>query len=160
MRVIGVDPGQKGGLAFLSDIVSAYPMPLAGKELDISEITDLILSYPEISLAVVEKCHAMPGQGTVSMFKFGKSYGTLLGILGALKIPTKLVTPQAWKKVILAGTKKDKDAAIVYVRMRYPDFNLILPRCRKPHDGMADAICIAEYGRSLNGNNSNLFHMP
>ena len=147
MTIIGFDPGAKGGLAFLSDVVSAYPMPLAGKELDIPEITDLILSYPEISLAVVEKCHAMPGQGTVSMFNFGKGYGTLLGILGALKIPTILVIPQAWKKVILAGTKKDKDAAIEYVRMKYPDFPVILPRCRKPHDGICDAICLAEYGK-------------
>ena len=79
-----------------------------------------------------------------------KGYGILLGILGALKISTVRVTPQAWKKAILAGTKKDKDAAIEYVNMKYPDFELILPRCRKPHDGMADAICIAEYGRILN----------
>ncbi len=152
MTIIGIDPGQKGGLAFLSGVVSAYPMPLAGKELDIVAITDLFYSVQHSgwewpSLAVIEKCHAMPGQGTVSMFKFGKGYGTLLGILGALKIPTMLVTPQAWKKVVLAGTKKDKDAAIEYVRMKYPDFNLILPRCRKPHDGMADAICLAEYGQ-------------
>ena len=145
--ILGIDPGQKGGLAFLSERVSAYPMLLAGKELDIPGITDLILSYPEISLAVVEKVHSFPGQGVSSVFKFGKGYGTLLGILGALKIPTILVTPQAWKKVILAGSKKDKDAAIEYVRMKYPDFELIMPRCRKPHDGCADAICLAEYGQ-------------
>ena len=148
MRIIGLDPGQKGGIAFLSDkgLIDAFPMLLAGKELDIPGITDLILSYPKFDLAVVEKVHTMPKQGIVSSGKFMKGYGTLLGILGALKIPTILVTPQAWKKVILAGTKKDKDAAIEYVRMKYPDFNLILPRCRKPHDGLADSICVSEYG--------------
>ena len=147
MIIIGIDPGAKGGIAFLSKdkLLDAMKMPIAGKQLDITAIAHTI-SYFDVKLAVVEKVHAMPGQGVTSMFKFGKSYGTLLGILGTLKIPTKLVTPQAWKKLILAGTKKDKDAAIEYVRMRYPDFPIILPRCRKPHDGICDAICIAEYG--------------
>ena len=148
MIILGIDPGQKGGLAFISrGVIAAYSMLLAGKELDIPGITDLILSYPVISLAVVEKAHTMPKQGVVSSGKFMKGYGILLGILGALKISTVRVTPQAWKKAILAGTKKDKDAAIEYVRMKHPGFELIPPRCRKPHNGMADAICIAEYGR-------------
>jgi len=147
MTIIGIDPGAKGGIAFLSpDKLDAIVMPMAGKELDISTIVNTI-SYFDVELAVVEKCHTRPEQGVVSSGKFMKGYGVLLGILGALKISTMLVTHQAWKKVILAGTAKDKDAAIAYVNMKYPNFKLILPRCRKPHDGMADAICIAEYGR-------------
>lgn len=153
--IAGIDPGQKGGIAFLGKyaltVEAAHPMILAGKELDIQAIADLFLQYRKISLAVVEKCHSMPGQGTVSMFKFGKGYGILLGIIGALAIPTILVTPQAWKKKILAGTKKDKDAAIEYVRMKYPKFQLVPKKCRKPHDGMADAICLAEYGQFFGG---------
>ena len=145
--IVGIDPGQKGGIAFLErEVVDAHPMILAGKELDVAAITDLFLHYRSVSLAIVEKCHSMPGQGSVSTFKFGKGYGILLGIVGALAIPVRLVTPQAWKKIILAGTKKDKNAAIEYVRMRYPTVELIPKGCRKPHDGMADAICLAEYG--------------
>lgn len=145
--IVGIDPGQKGGIAFLErEAVYAYPMFLAGKELDVRAITETFLNYRDVSLAIVEKCHSMPAQGSVSTFKFGKGYGILLGIIGALAIPTMLVTPQAWKKVILAGTKKDKNAAIEYVRMKYPTVKLIPKGCRKPHDGMADAICLAEYG--------------
>lgn len=150
--VMGVDPGMRGAIAFLErGVVGAHPMILAGKELDIRAIANLILRYRGVTLAAVEKCHSMPAQGSVSTFKFGKGYGILLGIIGALAIPTILVTPQAWKKAILAGTKKDKDAAIAYVRMKYPAVELIPKGCRKPHDGMADSICIAEYGKLKRG---------
>ena len=152
--IIGIDPGQKGGIAFIiNNEVTGSSMPLVGKELDIQTIVNMIEynrhreEYNTDNLAIVEKVHSMPKQGVASSFKFGKNYGTLLGILGTLAIPVQLVTPQAWKKLILAGTKKDKNAAIEYVSMKYPDFKLIRPGCRKPHDGICDAICIAEYGR-------------
>ena len=56
----------------------------------------------------------------------------------------------AWKKTVLAGTAKDKDAAIEYCRRAFPQVSLLPgPRCRKPHDGMADALCLLEYGRRV-----------
>jgi crossover junction endodeoxyribonuclease RuvC len=60
--------------------------------------------------------------------------------------PLEYVRPQAWKKKVLAGTSKDKEAAIAFVRARFPGAPLTLPRCRTPHDGMADAVCIGYYG--------------
>ena len=156
MLSIGIDPGQKGGIAILryGGDLEAFPMPMAGKEIDVSALVFRLsgVSKLENKLAIVEKVHSMPKQGVASSFKFGKLYGCILGVLGALFIPIKLVTPQAWKKEILAGTKKDKDAAIDYVSMRYPNFSLIPVRYRKPHDGMADAICLAEYGIREGGN--------
>jgi hypothetical protein len=50
------------------------------------------------TFAVVERVAPMPGQGVSSTFKFGASYGAVLGILGALKIRTALVIPTTWKK--------------------------------------------------------------
>jgi crossover junction endodeoxyribonuclease RuvC len=147
MFIIGIDPGQKGAFALMDDggVLISRPMFLAGKSIDISLLAITIKTYMP-DYAVVEKVHSMPKQGVASSFKFGKSYGIVLGVLSALSIPTILVTPRAWKRKILAGTKKDKDAAIEYVRMKYPSFNLIPKGCRKPNDGMADAICLAEYG--------------
>jgi crossover junction endodeoxyribonuclease RuvC len=82
------------------------------------------------------------------MFKFGFVTGVMHGIISTLAIPLYLVTPQAWKKKILAGTAKDKDAAIDYCRRVYPDVSLLATeRSRKPHDGMADALCIARYAQ-------------
>jgi len=50
------------------------------------------------NLAVLERVGAMPGQGVSSMFKFGQAFGTVQGILAALKVPTHLVAPVTWKR--------------------------------------------------------------
>ncbi len=39
-----------------------------------------------------------------------------------------------------------KAASLAYVREHFPDLNLIPPRARNPHDGLADAVCIAVWG--------------
>ena len=40
-----------------------------------------------------------------------------------------------------------KTAAVDYCRRVYPSVQLIPERCRVPHTGIADAVCIATYGR-------------
>jgi len=97
--------------------------------------------------AVVESVHSMPKQGVSSTFKFGKGYGEILGILTAIGAEIIEPTPQAWKKVVLAGTDKSKNAAIQVAENLYPDIQLVLKGCRKPHDGMADAVCLMHFGR-------------
>ena len=42
----------------------------------------------------------------------------------------------------------DKNTSIDLCKRLFPDINLLAtPRSRKPHDGMAEALLIAEYGR-------------
>ncbi len=144
--IIGVDPGKSGGWAILTpEGARVGVMPLAGKDPDLGA---LAASWRGASYAVVEKVGAMPGQGVVSMFSFGRSFGSVLGVLAGLGIPCELVTPQRWKGLVLDGSAKDKDAAIAWCRRVHPRVSL-LPneRARVPHDGIADALCIAEYGR-------------
>jgi len=176
MRIhIGIDPGKLGACAIMGDGMSmpaVTPMPLAGKVIDWSAMGEWVneritdaqtntlrkrdLSMSELTdvslwcTATIEKAHAMPGQGVTSMFSFGETYGGWFGLMGALGIPLRIVTPQAWKRAILAGTSKDKAAAIAYVRRAYPGVNLLATeRSRTAHDGMADAVCIAEYGMRM-----------
>jgi crossover junction endodeoxyribonuclease RuvC len=153
MNVLGIDPGLSGGLALIRPegfTTEATPMPVAGGEIDVRGIyawlQSMMFHAGGNCVAYVEKVGAMPKQGVSSTFKFGKGYGQVLGALAAMGIDTRLVTPQAWKKQVLAGTAQDKDAAIAYCRMRWPGIELVQPRCRKPHDGLADALCIAAYG--------------
>ena len=150
MNLVAVDPGLSGGVAILhGGEVTARPLPIAGKDLDLSTLAEW-LKVTSPGLLVMEKVHSMPGQSVASMFKFGQGFGAILGIAAALNIPTELVTPQAWKKVVLAGSQKDKDAAIEYCRRAFPQVSLLPgPRCRKPHDGLADALCLLEYGRRV-----------
>lgn len=149
-NICGIDPGQDGAFAVLGH-GKLYPdvhvMPLAGKEIDAGKLA-FWLNELDVSHAVVEKVHSMPKQGVSSSFKFGQNYGTILGILGALRISTQLVTPQAWKKAVLAGDgDKDKAAAIAFCRRMYPTCQLLATeKSRTPHDGMADALCLATYG--------------
>jgi len=98
----------------------------------------------------IEKVHSFKGQGIASSFSFGMGYGMLQGLCEGVGWGYQLVTPQAWKKLILAGTQKDKGAACQYVHKLFPDVDLkATPRCKTDHDGMADAICMAEFGRRM-----------
>jgi len=149
-RYIGIDPGKSGGIAIVSKDYDVYvtPMVFDGKLIDFRKMAQWIMERcnPEITLAAVEKVHAMPGQGVTGMFSFGTSYGGMLGILGALEISTVLVPPQRWKKYVLADTDKTKEAAITFCTMRYPKVNLYATeRSKKPHIGICDALCIAHY---------------
>jgi crossover junction endodeoxyribonuclease RuvC len=147
VNVVGIDPGQKGGIAFLSDYhAEAVPMPMVGKDLDVRAIVEIIRTK-SVELVVLEKVHAMPHQGVSSTFTFGYGVGVIVGAVETLGLPLRWVTPQAWKKVVLAGTGKDKDAAIAHVRQAYPGIELMPGRSRTPHDGIADAVCIAEWAR-------------
>jgi crossover junction endodeoxyribonuclease RuvC len=150
MIFIGIDPGKSGGIAVVSsDLeVEVFPIPLAGDEIDMHEIYVRLkkhcLGYK--MAAYIEKVGAMPKQGVTSMFSFGFTTGALHAIIACLGIPRYVVTPQAWKKEILAGTAKDKAAAIDYCIKAYPGVNLYATdRSKVCHDGMADSLCIATY---------------
>ena len=148
MNILAIDAGMKGGIAILnteSNQMKAAPTPLVGKEIDYRRVHETITFY-EPSIIVIEKVHAMPGQGVTSMFNFGLGYGALVALATISTARVVLVTPQMWKKHVLAGTSKDKDAAIQFCNHTYSNVNLILPRCRNAHDGMADAVCLAHYG--------------
>ena len=136
MKVIGIDPGMKGGIAILnteSNQMKAVPVPLVGKEIDYRRVHEALTFY-EPSIIVIEKVHAMPGQGVTSMFNFGLGYGALVALATISTARVVLVTPQMWKKHVLAGTSKDKDAAIQFCNHTYSNVNLILPRCRNAHN--------------------------
>jgi crossover junction endodeoxyribonuclease RuvC len=146
--ILGIDPGLSGGYAMILDgeVVAARPMPVEGGLIQIGTIAAILGAVERRKLVIIEKVHSMPGQGVASMFKFGTGFGQLIGMCQALNVPFQLVTPQAWKAKVLAGTTKDKEAAIAFVRSRYPTVSIVPPGCRVPHDGVADAVCLAHYG--------------
>ena len=77
----------------------------------------------------------------------------LLGMLDTLGIKRVLVTPQNWKKVVFRDYDKDdygingqKQMAIDHVQYHWPDVELVPGKCRVKQDGIAEAVCICEYG--------------
>lgn len=158
-RILGIDPGARGGIALLApSLVAAYAMPDS-----LPGLADLVRGLSPTS-AWVERVHAFPGQGVSSCFTFGQAYGSILGVLAALSIPTHLVEPIAWKRAVLGpadpipeglsakaakawARKAGKAQALAYCRTRWPSVSLIAsPRCTTEHDGMGDALCLAAYG--------------
>lgn len=159
MLVIGIDPGLDGGAAVIDDVgeyieespyVVAMPtIKVDGKrQVDIRQLVEMFGLGIQFAVnhVVIERVHAMPKQGVTSMFTFGMGYGKILGMMETFGITYETVLPQKWKNLILAGTKKDKAAAIKFAKRKYKGINLkATPRCKTDHDGMADAVCLAHY---------------
>lgn len=150
MITIGIDPGQKGALAFITKLnYSAIPMPeLSALVAKLEWLTNGMHDQAHI---FIEKAQSFPGQGITSAFNYGVHFGELLGVVQALDIPHTLVMPRTWTKVMHLGTKDSddpKERSLEACRRLFPKQNLLAsPRCKKAHDGMVDALLIAEYGR-------------
>lgn len=114
--VCGIDPGLSGGIAFISDagFLRGVRMPLivdkysAAKKkiVDGTALYELLIDSAP-SVIVVERVHAMPGQGVSSMFRFGQAFGQALALATVSAIEVVQVTPQTWKKHFgLKGSNK------------------------------------------------------
>lgn len=147
MSVCGVDPGKTGGMVLLRDdgaILTSLPLDL----LELRTIAEHLRDWAPTH-TFVEQVSAMPGQGVVSTFTFGRVFGEVLGMLAALDLPHTLVRPATWQKVAYAGVSGDgKERSRVAAARLFPKENFhATPRSRTPHGGMVDAALIAEYGR-------------
>lgn len=145
MIYIGIDPGKNGGIAVITD--KSYVVHSFSEDnlLNIMDIWEVAFDSVGVK-CVLEKVNAMPNQGVVSMFNFGQNYGFIQGVLKAYNIPFELVPPQKWKKEF--SCTSDKNTSIEVCKRLFPNVNLkATDRCKKDHDGMAEALLIAEYGR-------------
>ena len=139
---IGIDPGAKGGYAWIwDDTIRAMPWD---DEFFVQDMKCLVATKERI-MAAVEKVGAVHGNGIVSMFNFGKNAGYIEGVLSALGIPYQLVPPAKWKKEFsLIG--KDKQASIITCRKLFPELDLKrTERCRTDSDGLAESTLLACY---------------
>ncbi|WP_456437211.1 hypothetical protein [Desulfurobacterium sp.] len=148
MLIAGIDPGKKGGIAFVSigaDSLSVEVFPME----DTLTLADLFRKHrSEIYRCFVEKQHPYPKQGAVSSGKLMKHYGEIIGILTALQIPFEEIPPQRWQSYIHGSKhkkkprKEKKKASIMKARQLFPGIEI-------KGDGEAEALLIAEYGRRL-----------
>lgn len=99
------------------------------------------------AIAILEKTHAMPKQGVVSMFRMGYGLGVWEGILAAQAIPYTLVAPQTWKAVMLRDMRRgarDKQASRLRAYQLFPQLAEQLKT--KSSHGRAEALLLAQYG--------------
>ena len=147
MLAIGIDPGKSGALAvmYLDDDRSIIRIKVIPFE-ELAYRDALVCCKDEKVACLVEKVGAMPGQGVVSMFSFGRNLRLIEGMLMALHLPYQLVPPQTWKKEF--SLSSDKQMSIDVCKRLFPNINLLAtPRSRKESDGLAEALLMAEYAR-------------
>lgn len=146
--IMGVDPGLSGAIAFYFPSqpmrVAVHDMPLADGEVSSPLLAEMITDYQPL-LAIIERVSAMPKQGVVSMFNFGRAYGDVRGVVGALAIPVQYVTPGKWKKHYQLGSDKEecRGRALQLFPSCAEHFKL------KKHHGRAEAALIARYGAEM-----------
>ena len=157
MFICGIDPGMSGAIVIISQIMQTIEIEclpitkLAKGEIDILAATQF-LQKNKPDLAIIERVHGIPKWGCVQNFNLGKTLGQMIGACSALNIPYQMVRPHEWKQRILVGMdwKGNKLASVVYIKGKYPDVSLHrTERSRIDDHNIADALCMAEYGRML-----------
>lgn len=141
MIYIGIDPGNDGGIGVINTISERTEAIPYSDDALIRELFQVGRQR-----VIVEEVHSMPKQGVKSTFAFGVNYGRILGILKALKVSYETVSPRVWKKEF--GCTSDKKTSIDVCHSLFPLVDLKrTEKCKKDHDGMAEAMLLAEYAR-------------
>ena len=161
-RVVGIDPGQLGGLAVLD--LDAHGQAFAAElhrtprvevlrnrtrrlDYDPAAMRELLARaidgrpVPIHAVAVaLEAQGARPGQGVASSYRIGVGFGLWLGLLVSARVAYHVVPPAVWKKHAgLLGA--DKHASRLRAQERFPSLGAIAPA----DEGPAEALLLAAY---------------
>ena len=154
--IVGIDPGLKGGIAVLIEtskgvsLFGAWKMPLLAGKLDkrkvISDILEASALADKKSNVTVcsERATPQPTNGAKSAFTSGANFAIfeIAAIVAELRYID--VHPTTWKKDM--GLSDVKDDSIRLCQQLFPQFKI--PKGTKHyHDGIAEAILLAEYAR-------------
>jgi crossover junction endodeoxyribonuclease RuvC len=150
VKVLGIDPGVRGGLAIVEindgaapQLVDAIDIPVAGvgakERVDVLAIRTWIIAHRP-QHALIERAQAMPKQGASSGFKYGRAVGAIEAVLACCEIPMTVVEPSAWKKAHhLRGG--DKESGRQRALQLFPAAHALFAR-KKDH-GRGEAALIA-----------------
>jgi len=156
--IVGIDPGLDGGIAILNDerepdvhIMPTMPSGKGnGRTINLQSLFGLLLDVRKPCRVIVERQQPFPKQGGVSNFTTGYGFGAILGVLTATEMPHIVITPQTWMKALGIPRGSGKGGNVLAATRLFPTVNLKrTAKCKNLHDGMADALLIAEYGRRL-----------
>lgn len=147
--VLGVDPGASGGIALtVGGDVSSWPMPPT--EGDVVELLRSIETrHPNARMvAYVEEVGGYVGsaQPGAAMFKFGRNFGFLLGVLQTRGWHLHLVRPQKWQKQFGLGTVTSSGGKTKWKQKLKAEAQRLFPG-QKVTLKTADALLILHYGR-------------
>jgi len=158
--IVGIDPGRDGGVAVLSkagELVDAIRIEWATISPTHWLMSKTKRLWPRVAFLAVEEPIAYKGKDalTSSMMKVALQSGVWIGIAragGVEETRIILVRPQTWQAKVIGPLRRgmptkaaSKETARRLVGAAHERIRL---RNDSIHDGLADAVCIAEYGRA------------
>lgn len=160
MIYLGIDCGKTGALGIIlaDGAVEAHDTPTTkppGAEYLPVELAALLRPYAGRTdvFAVIEAVNVPRGPGgkvlgnVSAALTTGTGFGLWVGALTALEIPYEVVHAASWKRKLTLSS--DKGASRVRAQALFPQafelFKLV------KHDGRAEAVLLAEYGRRRKG---------
>lgn len=156
--IIGVDVGLEGGISYLErdgQRVTVLPMPtveerVSGKvrpRVDLWRLAEILCRMRDEGAvaAWVERVGPMPTDSNMTAFSFGWAAAAVSMGLASVKIRTFYVQPLVWKRSFKLS--KEKELSRLKASQLFPEdchqWNL------KGQHGLAEAVLIARYGRSV-----------
>lgn len=154
MRVVGIDPGLDGAIAVVEDdrIVSIHSMPtsplplMKGTRREVDPVGLDALIPRDADLVVIERVWGDKGFGSSRSFTFGGAYYSAIAVVRLARLPLLRITAMEWKKLVLPDEDHSKQAAIDFVKQRYPGINLVRPGCREESHDWAESAILAHIG--------------
>ena len=147
-RVIGVDPGTKGGIASLDSEGTIRTFALTSTEVNDAAAIEF-LSGDHSGVVFLEHVHASPIMSRSSAFTFGERFGFIKCACRTWGHELRLVKPQKWQGIMRVkrigggfgvNDAAKKQASMDRARQLFPDLEI-------ETDGVADALLLMEFGR-------------
>lgn len=149
VRLVGIDPGRHGALAFFdtdAGTLAVAPIPIIGQQrsekmkffVDEGRLVELLrVHQPEV--AYIEDVFSMPSDGHVGAFSFGENKGVLKGTLAGVGCERRYVAPARWKAELGCTANKAETKKIA---------RLLLPKCAGilKSEGKCEAALIGLWG--------------
>jgi hypothetical protein len=165
---VGIDNGLDGGVATLfappaDPGIGKAAMPTVkvgkGRVVDVLVLNEWAREWAQNGSTVIIEQATKHSAGKLALCSTWFTYGSIIACLKINRVRYHEITsPRTWQKEfwtvpkMAAGQKFDtKAAALAVVRKLWPTLDLrASERCSVPHDGIVDALLIAEYGRRKN----------
>lgn len=167
---IGIDIGKKGAICVIRpDGIKIEPMPMIKDELDYSKLYEMLMHEQLFDISttgvnvhlVFEKLGVIFGSSKATAFSMGHQSGAVEMMAIALGIPYTKIPAKQWQKDMFQGvdvikktgkTSNDTKAmALIAAKRIFPNQKLTFgDRATKPHDGLVDALLMAEYAKRKN----------
>lgn len=151
MIYCGIDPGKRGAIVVLDQKGLVLRKELLVDTSNFIRITEELLDQvaKEEFVIGLEKAQPFKGEGGCSTFTYADGFGELKGVLRKSRLGFTLVPPVTWTKAMHAGIQDDtpKKRSLKAAQNLFPGVSFVMPGCRNPHDGIVDALLIAEYMR-------------